>query len=550
MLASWSISRRLSAGFGIVIALVIALAAGSALTSRSAGSGLTEYRAATDEAKLLMEALEDFYEARIAWLLFLEEGEPALLDEARANIAEIETALAEIRSAGDDSPEIAAIGADVARFKAAFETRGTMQAAFAPAAAAHLEQTIETRHAISELVDAATPIDPALALTAARASEQFLLARVRADRAIAGADADTMESAAAAAAEADAALAEVAAQAPSAALRSAVPAMREGVAAFEARARALVERQAEMNALRENEVAPVAEALSEKIEGMTNIVVERSRRVGVESETALAQGLAISLAGSAVAILIGLAAAWVCARSIGGAVRSQADAMARLAGGDLAVTVAGAEFQHELGAMARALETFRANAQQVARADAEAAAARTRMMGELQDAFGAVVESAVAGDFTARVSARFPDAELNSLADGLNRLLETVEGGVAEASRVVGRMAEGDLTATMAGAFSGAFAALQSDMNATVGKLSALVEEITTAAGDVRASSGEIASGAAQVSQRAEQQAAALEETSATMEEMTGSVRSNADNAAKAASLADATAKQADEGQG
>jgi methyl-accepting chemotaxis protein len=181
--------------------------------------------------------------------------------------------------------------------------------------------------------------------------------------------------------------------------------------------------------------------------------------------------------------------------------------------------------------------------------DAERARARAAMMAELQDAFGEVVDAASAGDFSRRVTARFADAELNALADGLNRLVETVETGLAETGRVMGRIAAGDLTERMRGAFAGAFATLQRDVNATVERLGELVSEIAGVSGDIASATEEIASSARQVSSRAEQQAAALEETSATMEQMASSISSSADNAQRAAGLALDTENRAGEGR-
>ena len=66
---------------------------------------------------------------------------------------------------------------------------------------------------------------------------------------------------------------------------------------------------------------------------------------------------------------------------------------------------------------------------------------RQKMMSELQDAFGVVVDAAVAGDFTKQVTVEFPDPELNGLASGVNNLVSTFNRGVAEMGEVLGAMA-------------------------------------------------------------------------------------------------------------
>ena len=49
-----------------------------------------------------------------------------------------------------------------------------------------------------------------------------------------------------------------------------------------------------------------------------------------------------------------------------------------------------------------------------------------------------------AGDFTKRVEAKFPDAELNSLASSVNNLVETVDRGLAETGTVLAALAQTD----------------------------------------------------------------------------------------------------------
>ena len=55
--------------------------------------------------------------------------------------------------------------------------------------------------------------------------------------------------------------------------------------------------------------------------------------------------------------------------------------------------------------------------------------ARAQMMAELQREFGQVVDAAVAGDFSRRVDAEFPDAELNALAGSVNNLQRPLRSG-------------------------------------------------------------------------------------------------------------------------
>ncbi|MDB5530401.1 MAG: methyl-accepting chemotaxis protein, partial [Devosia sp.] len=116
-----------------------------------------------------------------------------------------------------------------------------------------------------------------------------------------------------------------------------------------------------------------------------------------------------------------------------------AGAMQRIADGALDAEVPYRQRRNEIGAMARAVEVFRENGLRVSQmTEAEAARIiadqtnRQAMMSELQNAFGVVVDAAIAGDFSRQVEVEFPDPELNALASSVNNLVATFNRGVSE----------------------------------------------------------------------------------------------------------------------
>ena len=231
------------------------------------------------------------------------------------------------------------------------------------------------------------------------------------------------------------------------------------------------------------------------------------------------------------------------------------DTMEALAQGDLEVEVRGAERTDELGAMARAVEVFRENGQKVAQlTEAEAAqvlanqAERARMMGSLQRAFGDVVDAAIAGDFSKRVEAEFPDVELNTLARSVNSLVETVDRGLSETGSVLSALADTNLTQRVRGDYEGAFARLKADTNAVAEKLGEIVGQLRSTSGALKTATGEILSGANDLSERTTKQAATIEETSATMEQLANKVLENAKKAQAASVEAKAVSATAEEG--
>ncbi|MBD9437531.1 MCP four helix bundle domain-containing protein [Pseudoxanthomonas sp. PXM03] len=156
--------------------------------------------------------------------------------------------------------------------------------------------------------------------------------------------------------------------------------------------------------------------------------------------------------------------------------------------------------------------------------------------------------SASSGDFSQRGDVDKYQYDFRDMIDGLNQLMETTDGNLAEVSELLQAIARGDLTARMEGDFHGVFATMRDDANATVAQLTEIVGGIQMAATSINTAAGEIASGNNDLSRRTEQQAANLEETAASMEELTSTVRQNAESARQANQLAIGAAGVASQG--
>ncbi|HEX4895678.1 MAG TPA: methyl-accepting chemotaxis protein [Solimonas sp.] len=149
-----------------------------------------------------------------------------------------------------------------------------------------------------------------------------------------------------------------------------------------------------------------------------------------------------------------------------------------------------------------------------------------------------IVQAAAAGDFKRRVSMEGKQGFFAQLATNINQLLETSEVGLNEVVRVLGALAQGDLTQRIDGEFKGTFGQLKDDANTTSEQLASIVTSIQQATETINTASREIASGNNDLSSRTEQQAASLEETASSMEELTSTVKQNAENAKQANQLA------------
>ncbi|WP_375451205.1 methyl-accepting chemotaxis protein [uncultured Devosia sp.] len=258
--------------------------------------------------------------------------------------------------------------------------------------------------------------------------------------------------------------------------------------------------------------------------------------------------------GAALLAVVALAG-WLFSRSITRPITLLTGAMQDLAEGNLDIAVKGAGRTDELGAMSRAVEVFRENGQKVARmTEAEAAqiiatqADRAAMMQSLQSAFGAVVDAAIAGDFSKRVDAQFPDTELNSLAKSVNDLVETVDRGLGETGQVLSALADTDLTLRVRGDYEGAFARLKDDTNAVAEKLGEIVGQLRITSGALKTATGEILAGANDLSERTTRQAATIEQTSAAIEQLSATVLDNAKKAEAASQQAENVTRVAEGG--
>ncbi len=123
-----------------------------------------------------------------------------------------------------------------------------------------------------------------------------------------------------------------------------------------------------------------------------------------------------------------------------------------------------------------------------------------------------------------------------------------MEGLVTETQKVLGRLAENDLTQEMDGTYQGELAKIKTSINAVVHNLTDTITAVREAVEAVSLGAEEITKGNEDLSQRTSQQASALEETSASMEQMTSTVKQNADNAKQANQLAVAARDTADKG--
>jgi len=220
--------------------------------------------------------------------------------------------------------------------------------------------------------------------------------------------------------------------------------------------------------------------------------------------------------------------------------------MKSLADGDLDTEVPYADRSDEIGEMAGAVLIFKENAIKVRDLNAQEAALQAKSA-DLQSSIAEVVAAAVAGNFTRRITKDYSNADLNRFAASVNELVTSVDNGINEVRRVIGSLAEGDLTQTMEGSYQGAFLELQSNVNSTMTTLRTTMGDVRSTSDAIHGNTSELRSAADDLSRRTEHQAASLEETSAALEEITATVKTSTDRAQEASRMVDEARRSTEE---
>jgi methyl-accepting chemotaxis protein len=129
------------------------------------------------------------------------------------------------------------------------------------------------------------------------------------------------------------------------------------------------------------------------------------------------------------------------------------------------------------------------------------------------------------------------------------KMTKSLDDAVTETQAVVNAAIEGELTGRISTmGKSGHIKALSVTVNTLLASMADVIRTMSQAASEVRTGAEEISRGNADLSRRTEGQASSLEETASAMEEMTSTVKNNAANAAQANQLASAAGAQAQKG--
>ena len=159
-----------------------------------------------------------------------------------------------------------------------------------------------------------------------------------------------------------------------------------------------------------------------------------------------------------------------------------------------------------------------------------------------------LARAAVDGKLETRADAAKHQGDFRKIVAGVNGTLDSIVEPINEVVRVMGALANSDLTEKITANYQGTFATLCDNVNISVNNLGQAVSTIKEATDSINTAAKEISAGNADLSHRTEQQAASLEETAASMEELASTVKQNVDNAKQANQMAVEASKVAIKG--
>ena len=160
-----------------------------------------------------------------------------------------------------------------------------------------------------------------------------------------------------------------------------------------------------------------------------------------------------------------------------------------------------------------------------------------------------LTKAAVEGRLTIRGATDKFTGGYKQIIEGLNQTLDAVVEPITEASGVLEKLAQNDLTARVTSDFQGDYAKIKTSVNTAMENLSQAISQVVEAADQVGTAANQISASAQGVASGTAEQASSLEEVSSSLEEISSMTKNNADNAVQAQNLSKTATQSAEEGK-
>jgi methyl-accepting chemotaxis protein len=306
------------------------------------------------------------------------------------------------------------------------------------------------------------------------------------------------------------------------------------------------------------------EAIDKVVElaGVSNSVLEKDTQEVIDARLLL-----MIILITAVIIFISFIS-YVTAKSIIVPVKRLSIIADKLAVGDINVTV-DAKTKDELGDLERSFALMIENikgqafaAEKVANGDTAVEIKAKSAQDVLSKSMIKVVETvrglvsetlmlsnaAIQGKLSTRGNASKFNGGYREIVEGINATIDAVIQPINESSKVLEKLAQGDLTARMDGEYQGDFTQIKESVNGLASSFHNALSDVVSAVEATASASTEISSSAEEMAAGAQEQSSQTTEIASAVEEMTKTILETSQNSSKSAEAAKSAGATAKEG--
>jgi len=296
----------------------------------------------------------------------------------------------------------------------------------------------------------------------------------------------------------------------------------------------------------------------------------RKNESGVNTTIKNTRGFSyIMLTLSAIGIALSIIVVMMLTASITKPLRKGVLMMQELGRGHLSKRL-NMERKDEIGFLAKAMDQFADylqknvifNMQQISEGNIDIAPAITDDRDEIGPALKKMVEtisnlvkememltrSATEGELDIRGNAETFNGAYQEIVAGVNKTLDAIMGPINEASAILEKVANKDLSDRIKGDYKGFYTDIKETINMAVENLDKALQQVAIGAEQVASASVQVSTGGQALSQGASEQASSLEEVSSSLQEMSSMTRQNAQNAREARGVSEQARESADKG--
>ena len=166
----------------------------------------------------------------------------------------------------------------------------------------------------------------------------------------------------------------------------------------------------------------------------------------------------------------------------------------------------------------------------------------------IQAEINLLVESAIRGDLSRRISVINKEGFMKDLGQNMNALMTNIDAFMNDTITLFVQLSHGNLAMRVEKDYEGSFDILKQNINEMIYQLTLILSDFNKTTKNVNYSIQEILSGSAALSERTEEQASHLEETAAAMEEFSATINLNNQNAINARKYAETSCEIAKAG--